>query len=64
MEKLEKVEKVAIRYIDNQTVLKAFLKYCKVYCGWFPYSQVDAKSVEICLGNFKKDHPEHAKHIS
>jgi len=61
---MEKMEHVANRHIENQAALKAFLKYCKVHCGWFPYSQVDADSVKICLSNFKKDHPEHAQYVS
>ena len=61
---MEKLEKVANRHIENQTALKAFLKYCKVHCGWFPYSQVDAESVETCLDNFKRDHPEYAQFVS
>ena len=61
---MEKLENVANRHIMDQSTLKSFLKYCKVHCGWFPYSQVDAQSVEICLNNFKKDHPERAQYIS
>lgn len=63
IETMEKLEKVAMNHIKDQKTLRAFLKYCKVGCGWFPYSQVDAESVEICLKNFKKDHPEHAEYI-
>jgi hypothetical protein len=61
---MEKLEKVAIDHIDNQTALKSFLKYCKVHCGWFAYSQVNSEDVETCLVNFKKDHPEQAKYVS
>lgn len=58
-----KVEKVAINHLKNpmmddpanQKALKAFLKYCKVHCGWFPYSEENPEQVEICLENFKKD---------
>jgi hypothetical protein len=59
-----KLEKVAIDHIDNQTALDAFLKYCKVGWGCFPYSDVDPEQVETCLGNFKKDHPEYAQYVS
>ena len=61
---MEKLEHVANRHINNQTALKAFLKYCKVNCGWFAYSEVDPEQVETCLGNFKKDYPKHAQYIS
>ena len=61
---MEKLEKVAIGHINNQTALKAFLKYCKVRCGWFAYSEVDPEQVETCLDNFKKDYPMYAEHIS
>jgi hypothetical protein len=55
---MEKLEKVAVDHIENQSALKAFLKYCKVHCGWFAYSQVNPEDVETCLVNFKNDHPE------
>lgn len=61
---MEKLEKVAIRHISDQTALKAFLKYCKVGCGWLPYSEVDSEQVKTCLENFKKEHPRYAEHIS
>ena len=61
---MEKLEKVAIDHINNQTALKAFIKYCKVHCGWFAYSQVNPEEVETCLGNFKKDHSEYAQYTS
>ena len=61
---MEKLEKVAIDHINNQTTLKAFIKYCKVHCGWFAYSQVNPEEVETCLENFKKDHSEYAQYIS
>lgn len=64
MSEFKKLEGVAICHIENQTALKAFLKYCKVNCGWFPYSQVDPEDVENCLVNFKKDHPEFAEHVA
>lgn len=61
---MEKLEKVAICHIENETALKAFLKYCKVRCGWFPYSEVDPGQVETCLENFKKDYPTYAEYVS
>ena len=61
---MEKLEKVAMDHIENQTALEAFLKYCKNDWGEFPYSRVDTESVENCLKNFKKDHPEYADFIS
>jgi hypothetical protein len=64
MSDFEKLEKVAICHIEDQTALEAFLKYSKVNCGWFPYSQVNPEDVENCLVNFKKDHPEYADKIS
>jgi hypothetical protein len=60
---MEKLGKVANCHIENQTALKAFLKYCKVNCGWFPYSQVDPEDMGNCLDNFKKDHPEYDRYI-
>jgi len=60
---MEKLEKVANSYIVNQTALKAFLKYCKVSCGLFPYSQVNPDDVRDCLKNFMKDHPEYNRFI-
>ena len=72
MEKVEdsgkkKLDVLASKYINNQVALKAFLKYCKVGCGWLPYSMMDeekdSEQVEICLKNFKKDHPIYAEHI-
>jgi hypothetical protein len=64
MENFEKLEKVANCHIEDQTALKAFLKYSKVNCGWFPYSLVNPEDVRNCLDNFKKDHPEYLRHIS
>jgi hypothetical protein len=61
---MKKLENEAMGHIKDQTALKAFLKYCKVRCGWFPYSDADPEQVETCLGNFKKDYPEFAQYVS
>ena len=61
---MEKLEKVAMCHIEDQTALQAFLKFCKVHCGWFPYSEVDSEQVKTCLNNFQKDHPEYTNRIS
>ena len=60
---MKKLEHVANNYIENQTALKAFLKYCKVHCGWFPYSQVNPDDVKDCLVHFREDHSEYAQFI-
>lgn len=61
---MEKLEFVANRHIGDQMALKVYLKYCKVHCGWLSDSPVDVQSVETCLDNFKKDHPEFAQYVS
>jgi hypothetical protein len=54
---MEKLSILVSQSIHDAGIEKMFLKYCEVYCGWLPGSEVDEQSFKTCLRNFMSENP-------
>ena len=57
-ENKKRLDVFADEYIGDSKKVDHFLMFCATGCGWLENEEIDQKTFETCLENFKKQYPE------